>query len=412
MATDLYKRVLFDPDGEALDFTDVNDAQTFLESRLCDQVLEKLVPGPELNDFEAGTNLLMPGAHGANAPTSAWAYALTSGGAYPRKGSGNDKVQIAPGTLFQKIAAADGSAPTFLPFTFAGTEEVAIAAGDATNPRVDLVQMKLELVSGDPQTRHFEDAVTRAPSSQSTNKKRRVQCTLTVKQGTPGASPTYPTLDAGCVAIAGVVVPATWAAVAAPLTIDSASADSLVVHDQRMPLGTVRPHHVYPPVMVGNWTLSSTRATIASSSSADIYAFCPVGSGIDSGGVGRIVAVLLAADNANTVADPSIVRYLSGPDVGITQLNTMALGGSPAVQLTAERRHFEERHLPGGGGPTINANASGMGPPVWTNGRRALEVADGVADHFSWGGAAVRVDGAASPVVTVHRVTFFVADGL
>lgn len=89
--------------------------------------------------------------------SQSWAYALTCGGANMRRGSTDAKVVITPGTVFQKIAVAAGNNLTLLPFTFDGTLEVSIANGDVSHPRIDLIQMKLELITSDVQTRITEN---------------------------------------------------------------------------------------------------------------------------------------------------------------------------------------------------------------------------------------------------------------
>jgi len=89
--------------------------------------------------------------------SQSWAYALSVGGANMRKGSTNAKILITPGTVLQKIGAAAGNNLTLLPFTFDGTLEVSIANGDAAHPRVDLIQMKLEMVVDDLQARITEN---------------------------------------------------------------------------------------------------------------------------------------------------------------------------------------------------------------------------------------------------------------
>jgi hypothetical protein len=238
---DNYKQML-QSDGEAIVAGDMNDAQRFLSARLLDQILSAFAPSVIVGG--ASLDPEFTGQLGADMLSGPYSYALNPGGAYPRQGTANNKVQIAPGTLLQKTGNSNGNEETLLAYTFAGTEEVTIADGDVANPRVDIIQMKLELVEGDNQLRDFEDAITDAPSTAGTNKKRRVQCTLSVKQGAAAASPTYPAPDAGYVVIAGVVVGTSYVG-AAGLKFEDTAGAVAVLHDQRMPL-RVRPHGVHP----------------------------------------------------------------------------------------------------------------------------------------------------------------------
>lgn len=522
MTLDTMKAVNFHP-GMEVRAQDFDDSQNFLLARLLDGMFEKLVPGPIIGDLTKGTNLLAPGAHGNNVPNSSFAFALTSGGAYPRKGTANTKIQIAPGTLFQKVAARDGNEQKFLPFVFDGTLEVTIANGDAANPRVDIVQMKLEMIDDDSQARvfaqdgikasrdlnpltsncetviraraagfggnaisiqfvadgagagsltqsgyalvfHYQSGVTTVANfetavqasalievqttdgvgtltspgdtfgpvfltggtdqvltSQSFNVKRRVQATISVKQGTPAASPTYPTPDAGYVVIAGVVVPATWVGASAPVTIDSAAAGSLVIHDQRMPIGTPTTVTLYPRDFMAqndgsNWSLDARgRAVTGVSGAADLYAVLPVGHGGGiGGGYGRVVALQVACSQTGGVlTNTHLARMTTDvtPTYTLTNLNKTDVVNIGAGNLVED--DFDEVHTPAAG-PTILPNAAGVGVPVWSNGRRALEVADTSSDQFAtWEKLVWKCP--APPAVqnlTIWQVTFFIAEGL
>lgn len=265
MTTDLFAGTA-QSDGEGITFGDMNDAPRFGMARLFDQLIENLI-----GDFSL-TGALDPaasGARGANAPTHL-AYALHGGSAYLRLGGANNRVQIAPGVLFQKIGNQSGAEPTLIPYSFVGTEEVSITAGDATNPRVDLVQMKLEWVAADSQTRDFQDAVTGAYTTTATNKKRRVQCTLSVKVGTPAATPVYPDPDAGFVAVAGVLVMQTYAIGTALRFNWEAGAGTATVHDQRMPIrASVIEINPKVAALVTAWAQLSAGPTITSSSTTN-----------------------------------------------------------------------------------------------------------------------------------------------
>lgn len=272
------RRVLFDPDGEALDFTDTNNMQLFEHMRRQSLLLSGVLPNVAGDPSD-------PGSRGRPSQIGALVrelvsynelvYALHVGAA-----------MIIPTGTARTVAFTGGAfmAITDEPWN-GGGEEMAtfdipdglgmtlqVAVGDATHPRVDIVEVKLEYVDGDTQSRHFEDAVTRAPSSQNVEKERRVQMTYQIKQGTPAASPAYPAPTAGYAAYAAIYVPAGF-----NTTIPTDN-----IRDMRQPLG-VRAIDVpftamlktgaNPWVELGGAIL----ATAAASTPADyVYAICPV----------------------------------------------------------------------------------------------------------------------------------------
>jgi hypothetical protein len=399
MSIDSFKAVLFN-DGEGLVHTDFNDSTNFLAARLSDQILESLVGSV------ANTALLDPdlnGQRGANAPTHL-AYCLHGGSAYLRQGSANNKLQIAPGVLMQKTAPSDGNAPTFLCYSFAGTEEVTIANGDAANPRVDLVQMKLERIDGDLQTRDIQDGTTHVVTSQTNNKKRRVQCTLSVKQGTPAASPTYPDPDAGYVAVAGVVVGATYAAAAGFKWGDDTAGAVAVVHDQRMPLN-VQAHHSDPALfkMVTGWSLTGSGST----------ASCTVGTNdlrvqCSKAGNGRLVGVSVA--RTDTLGVLNLGNNGSGGTAFNACNNTPSFGVGADYAFTAYYT-FEGLHAPAAG-PTVQPSPTNkIGPPLWTNGRRCARASASRASTGDIERLCMKVTGG-SPSTVIKDVLWFIAEGV
>lgn len=509
MSTDLYKSVKMTA-GQEIRAQDHVDAQRFLQAFLVDGLLEKLVPGPSTGAGpDDAIRVQLTALNGANAPTT-YAYALSAAGAYPRRGSANNKVQIAPGVLFQKINNATGDEQTFLPYVFDGTEEVTIANGDVSNPRVDIVQMKLELINSPTEVRVFSnqgniasldlavsstniDTVIRARArgyggnaltvsfvagasltlteegfdtiityvdgvttvsavetligtdstlievlttgtganilvdpgdtfddqleggtddvltSQLMSMKRRVQCTLSVKQGTPAASPTYPAPDAGYVIVAGVVVGTNYVAAASLKHVDTSGATA-VLHDQRFPIGRVRGHNVLPINFMGltNWTLDATRQFISAAASAGTLVIpCP------SVGVGRVMGVQMTNKDNDIAVAMHLARYqpVTGAPVNLNDVENMRNGGATAFRLTQERGAFEANHAPTSG-PTVQAGPSGHGPPVWTNGKRCID------DEFGTSAAYDDIDAVCISVVgavsgtDIYGATFYVAEGL
>lgn len=108
------------------------------------------------------------------------------------------------------------------------------AVGDPTNPRWDLVTVKLNDVSNDAadnETRQQKQVVGNAfvISSGTFVKRRKVTVTKNLIQGTPAGSPTMPALPAGEMPLYAIRVPANHNAV---FTVDND------FHDYRMPLGS------------------------------------------------------------------------------------------------------------------------------------------------------------------------------
>ncbi|HUS27543.1 MAG TPA: hypothetical protein VMZ53_03515 [Kofleriaceae bacterium] len=217
----------FNPDGEGLDFTDMQNMQTFAQARnwialfthaLANAAGDPSAPGdldtPEA--FAAFNELSMyGGAVIALHPGTAW---VGAGGA--------NQLAIFPGSIGLVMDEPFNTGDDFGLFRVTGVLALATAVG-AAQPRIDIVEVKLTHIDGDPQDRHFEDATTREPSTQSTSKEKQLQLTYQIKAGTPAANPTYPTPSAGFTAMAAVYVPALHNAVHSPTNI----------RDLRMPVG-------------------------------------------------------------------------------------------------------------------------------------------------------------------------------
>lgn len=370
--TDQYARVLFQ-DGGGIDTDDLNGAASRGLAVLWDQVIRELIPNRAI-------------ATAANEDTQIdmtaipYALALTTMGARPVQGTTFQRVRITRGTLMQAIVATPtGAEPAVLGFSFSGNDELIIAAGDPSNPRVDLIQMKLEYVEDTAPARYFEDAVSRAKTTVTANTRRRVKCTLSLKQGTPGASPVYPTPDTGCCVIAGLVVGAGWVNAFQPKIADSAGAE-LVIHDQRMPL-RVRGHVTPPSNFVAEFLGGRARqinnfSVVRDTVTVDAVAANIVAPLMVAGNRGRLVQVS-AMINTGTSLNSWLIRYVGGSaDAGATpniRLNNAGLdgpGAAPAPRLTPDPLAFQTQHNPDTG-PTVQAAANGMGPPVWTNGFRS-----------------------------------------
>jgi hypothetical protein len=418
MATDLYSTVYFN-DGEGLVHTDLNNQQAYLRALLQDGILQNIIAGPgygaSIYDPEFG------GQHGTNRDTR-WAYCLNPGQAFLRQGSANHKIQVAPGALFQKIANSAGTDATLVQFIFAGTEEWTLTDGDATNPRVDLLQMKLEYTTDTSVSRDFEDASTRLVTTTSFNKARRIQCTMNVKAGTPAASPGIPDPDSGYVAVGFCMVGNGWTTAGnVPIFgVDTVALNNLVVHDLRMPM-RVKTYRTDPALykLVTAWASSNSGSTVTSSNvTNDLYV--PY-----NGPFGRLVGLTICAAQTPT---PAHTGFKLGRSSGIlsttfTSSNNTYYNTAPAgwTEWFVNGPIFEGiggfgGHSPAAG-PTINpSGVQTYGVPLWTNGRRCLHEnirlawaglgLNAVSDRLS-----VRVQSGVNAYV-LGPITFHVAEGL
>jgi len=368
MSTDLYCTPNW-LDGQAIDLASLIGSSRFVRAQLTDQILQSHIASVA----NSSTRPDFGGDDGADSSTL-WAYAVSPGMAFLRQGSGNSKIQIAPGTLLQKIANSDGVDSTLVPFTFAGTEEFTLTNGDATNPRVDLLQMKLEYITDTPSSVDFQDAVTRANTSDGgTNTRRRIQCTLSVKAGTPAASPVIPDPDAGFVPVGSAVVGHGWTtAGAAPIFgIDTAEINNVVVHDQRMPLG-VRSQLVTPLLYLLETAFALSQVnTVATSSNATnlMFSRCPT-----------ITGRLLGVDVVTIQALSSVARLVrytpsnspgNPPSANVAVRNGFGSFTTLSGTVARSRRiDFEAAHVPHVGPTVLQSATNKIGVPLWANGLR------------------------------------------
>lgn len=244
MTTDIYsKRVLFS-DGEGVDPFDFNELQRLASRQLLDNLLGSLVPDAiddptnpggvaALLDFE-----LSRGVNSGLITPNDLAFTTNPGCGYWKASTNARELVCVPGTIIQFIdsltAPTDTAFATFRLGGYGTALTIQTAVGDASLPRIDLVELKLEYVDADPENRDFEDAITGAKTTTTPNKTRRVQATIQVKQGTPNVVPHYPAPSAGFVAMCAVWVPDNHNAVHSTANI----------RDLRMPLGGVRVYDV------------------------------------------------------------------------------------------------------------------------------------------------------------------------
>lgn len=329
----------------------------YLAAASTDQTIEKLlIPfgvggGNHQWDLpgQKGTDATLPGV------ATPYCFALHPGGAYLDYGSANGIFKITPGTLFMKVANADGVNQTFLPFTFDGTQQFPTIAAGGSDYRVDLLQIKIERVSG------------------------ALSATLSTKQGTPAASPTIPTCDTGFVPVGFVLVGASWTNATQPFIglEQSAGAGQAVLYDCRMPVG-VRAIRVDPVMfkLETAWALANQNQVVTNSNGTNkMYvpfanAYSPgriIGVGIENIGAGTATPTNAGLLRVQAGVAPS-VNFIAGHTFGGG--TTGASSGSSAITRYF-RRDFEDNHVPMGSGPVIQRSATEqVGVPLWTNGYR------------------------------------------
>lgn len=292
--------------------------------------------------------------------------------------------------------------------TAAGAGTLTTAVGDATNPRIDLVEVRALWTDADATVRNFEDETSRALTSSSTNKSRALSVTVQIKQGTPAATPTYPTPSSGFVALAAVYVPATHNAVHDPANL----------RDLRMPLGKVVAYDVYAHQMrrttlgggTNAWTLGDDDFRVeAPSDPCEVYALCPVGSQ-----TGRLIG--LGMFGAVDGADCFLVDLDTGFIVGTNIANLTE--DFPLLDATGAFRRKNMIELMAnlaveGAYPGLRATGTRIGTPIWCNGFPAGPAMG--AGPLSGGAQtvhtlAVKFNG--DPGGTVSMVRFYVAQGL
>lgn len=281
MTTDLFKTVLWN-DGEGITSADLSATGMFGVARMADQILEHLAGGPLAT---ADMDLDQWGQNDNDTDLTSLIYTMTGGEAVLWS-SGTNVLKVTAGTIFQKVANATGEEPTFLPFTIRDSDlSFAIADNATGNPLIDIVQVKLELVDGDPDARDFKDAVTGALSSNAPDKTRRVQATVSVKRGASGATPTYPTPDAGYALLGAVRVPTGWvSADEIKPVVGGGGGSEATIRQCSVPLRiegiAVHPHE-FDYALAVSWArdVGTGSTALAPGAGTDLWIWCPVPTG-------------------------------------------------------------------------------------------------------------------------------------
>lgn len=387
MPSEIFSQVLFN-DGEGVDPTDFNDMQNLERAQMWDRFLGELVASTfssgGFNDpavqgpLSFAGPFQQPGPPSSEVQAKAYAYTPNPGCGIPLVNSvgGNNRIMISAGTLYQYLGTIDGSTPKFLPFRFKGdgTEFVDIANGDPSDPRVDIIQMALSYVNDTSVSRDFKDATTGAVTTTTPTKRRRIQCVLSVKQGTPAASPRYPDPDAGNCVIAGVVVGTNCVHATFPGFDDAAGAVA-VLHDQRMPM-RARSIGVPPNdyLYTAGYSTVAGRQFVQKSTGGGEDLVIPLWAGTCSRLLGASISAFpatppfsgkwFAESYTNSGPGFSDVSYKLG-ETGLFFL------GSVFSTVSVGNLQYHSLHEPVAGPTVLASTGAVMGAPIWTNGRRA-----------------------------------------
>lgn len=254
----MHKRVLWS-DGEGVTLDDLNSMQTHLQSLYHDF----LWPGYR---YEQGSQNL---EKSYNAPPATYCFVPRAGGMFPYcvGPASTLVVGLKRGWVCMVNpngpSVPDGDDPQMLAaFLDDNTSLFTLSTGDGSNPRIDLIQIKLTEIDDETQNRDFEDAVTRAKSTSTVDSKRRVQVDMSVKEGTPAANPSPPSPDSGY---------AEWARVRVDTAATSIDKDDIM--DMRIPM-RIEAQRIHPYTFgrpgTPQWAIStSARISIVTSGATD-----------------------------------------------------------------------------------------------------------------------------------------------
>jgi len=322
-----FDRVLFN-DGEGIDHADFNTLQQMIRAQVADTVWSMRAKSAEL--------LYVP-----NLNSQVWI--PTGSHALPHGGASNLQVVNTPGMIAQytTVSDPDGATPHMLQYWLAANDiSVIVNAADATNPRIDLIVVKL--IDGNATSsvsKDFQDALTGAVTSTSFNKRTSTSLTVSYVAGTAAASPTAPAIPTGFAAWAYVYVPATYA---------TTFVDDTHISNACYPVGFRS--IVIPAYAMAGWSLAGSTITITGTLEA-----------IEGTGAGSIMHSLLDI----------------GPGVRVVGA---AAFGSGSWTSAWKRYDYNTAVIPKNAistwagftaisGPTMGGSATYGTPAIWGNGR-------------------------------------------
>lgn len=304
MATD--NRYVEFEDGEGLSHTDLNAGRDY--SRMLE------------GDFKLGALFQRSAPQDFQTPYPARAAVLAHGlSGVPLPSGTNLTIDNTAGLISQytSLSSPDSATPRLLSYWVDADElQTTLSAGDATYPRIDLIEIALDL-EDETTTVDFQDAATGVVTSGTGTVRKRVRLTKVVIPGTPAAVPSLPATSAGAAAWCYVWVPATHATVFTDLH----------VWDVRYPLGFDRlfvpPQAIVPAVTLSFWPIDNGPGSPRTSGAASelMYAFVP---SIDPGR--RLLTAYVHAD-ANVDLTLYSVDLNSGAATTVvsTQTNVLTL---------------------------------------------------------------------------------------
>lgn len=419
MANDVFKSVLFS-DGEGVTHTDLSNISKYSQARLMDMFWLHMAGGLSTGAKQEPT--LWGGIN--YVARDRLAYTLTGGECVIKQGSTAVKVTITPGTIIQLTdATPDGNEPKMLAYDVVSTDGIVadgidftISAG-ATNPRIDILQVKLEWEDGNSETRDFEDATTRAKSTQSMNTHRRVKATFSIKQGATGATPAYPLPDAGYVAIAAIRVGQTWTTGITRSGIEGTSSTACIRQltiPLRMRAVTVTSDQ-FDYGFATSWARNGTTrlATASATTATNLVCWAP-----DGVGTSRIVGIringLIAAGGTPAVR---LGTYQADTTSGYTFNSGSLALTSVFSYTTAEFDAIAQiKDISAASADTAVSTSSGWGAygdPYWTSRAKAGPAARDVNTNLNADGAnyfsraAIQIDAASTSKII--SVTWYLA---
>lgn len=230
-------------DGEGADYTDLNRAMLWQDILANDYKFAMLTRTSWFQNAPWLETAYTKKLH--RYPNAGYAYAGTT-----------RQIKNKRGLIAKWIAAPDGTEPKLLCY-FLDDDEISLtsAAADPTNPRYDVIAVKLEWENV-AETRDFEDAVTRAVTSTSMTTYKRVKMTARIVQGTAAASPTVPAIAADEAYYCVYRIPATFNST---ISLDPAGTNEF--RDFTFPIGELKRLYVPGQQMQFNpadWTVGVT----------------------------------------------------------------------------------------------------------------------------------------------------------
>lgn len=120
----------------------------------------------------------------------------------------NTQVTVLAGLGFYNDSSQANPEPTKRPLYLGSNATASISTPDPTNNRIDLIVATPAVVDDITATRKFKDAIDETVSDQSLVVQKDWQASISVVEGTPSGSPVAPSVPAGSIKLAEVLVTA------------------------------------------------------------------------------------------------------------------------------------------------------------------------------------------------------------